>query len=95
MRCAVGLFDFVPRYERLTKKSIRFLVLGPARVASSDPRVGIFILFIYLLYLFINFVAMKRCPIAAKIAGSIGIVSFKRHMGMKVCPIGAASLSQV
>ena len=46
--------------------SLRFLV--SARVAS-DPRVAAFEFFYY----FILF-AMKRCPIAAKIAGSIGML---------------------
>ena len=42
---------------------------------------------------------MKRCPIAAKIAGSIGILpccalnDFLLHMGMNVWPIYEASLS--
>ena len=49
------------------KKGLRFLV--SARVAA-DPHVGIFILYFILFYFF----AMKRCPIAAKIAGSIGIL---------------------
>ena len=45
------------------------------------------------------FPAVKQCPIAAKIAGSIGIMScrvLKRfsHRGMNVCPICAASLSR-
>ena len=48
---------------RPNKKCLRFLV--SAHVAS-DPRVGIFFFFF--------FFSMKWCPIAGKIAGSIGIL---------------------
>ena len=46
----------------------------------------------------IHFFAMKRCPIAAKIAGSIGIMPCCAlndffTSGMNVCPICEASLS--
>ena len=61
-----------------------------ARIAS-DPQVGIFTFFF--------FFAMKRCPIAAKIAGSNGILprcdlnDFFKTGGMNVCPMCEASLS--
>ena len=63
------------------KKSLRFLV--STRVAL-DPHISIFI------YLFFV-VAMKRCPIAAKIAGPIGILlccvlTTFSHMGHERLP---------
>ena len=64
--------------------------LVSARIVS-DPCVGIFSFFFFLFYL-IFFWAMKRCPIASKLAGSIGILlccvlmTFS-HMGMNACPI--------
>ena len=48
---------------------------------------------------FVSLFAMKQCPIAAKIAGSIGILlccvldNFFTSRGMNICPICEASLS--
>ena len=70
------------------QKSLRFLV---SACVASDPRVGIFNFVIYLF-------AIKRCPIAAKIAGLIEFLSycvlndFVLHRGMNVFPICEASL---
>ena len=82
------------RYNTRISGTESLLFLVSAHVAS-DPRVGIF-----------NFPfppppffwAMKQCPTAAKIAGSIGILPYCvlndfSHRGMNVCPICEASLS--
>ena len=70
---------------KLPKLSLWILV--SAHIAS-DPRVGIF-----------SFIIVKRCPIAAKIAGSIGILPCYMyvlndffHTGMNLCPICEATL---
>ena len=53
--------------------------------ALPQTRASAFLVFVFIF-------AMKRCSIAAKIAGSIGILS---QRGMNVCPIWSGSSNRV